>query len=289
MTGTLFVLPVPLADADPRDVLPPSVLTIAREARYLLAENARSARAFLKAAGHPGPIQQVRIIEIGHQPQVSQALEWLAPLRSGQSDAALVSECGCPGIADPGATVVACAHDLGLRVRPLVGPSSLCLALMASGMNGQRFRFHGYLRGTQALWPTACGESNATRWAARRRCSSRHLIGPSACFRQSSRIARTRRDWAWRWTWRGERDHAHPTHWPVARIAAGRAPRAAAAPRGISASLGGSARQGPFESGGGFTRLAPPVNDAVDLPHRHRDQPAAPFAGSPAHAPVAGS
>ena len=145
MTGTLFVLPVPLADADPRDVLPPPVLTIAREARYLLAENARSARAFLKAAGHPGPIQQVRIIEIGHQPQVSQALEWLAPLRSGQSDAALVSECGCPGIADPGATVVACAHDLGLRVRPLVGPSSLWLALMASGMNGQRFRFHGYL------------------------------------------------------------------------------------------------------------------------------------------------
>jgi len=97
--------------------VPPSVLTIAREARYLLAENARSARAFLKAAGHPGPIQQVRIIEIGHQPQVSQALEWLAPLRSGQSDAALVSECGCPGIADrerpwsPAPTIWACACD----------------------------------------------------------------------------------------------------------------------------------------------------------------------------------
>jgi 16S rRNA (cytidine1402-2'-O)-methyltransferase len=145
MTGTLFVLPVPLADADPADVLPAPVLTIAREARYLLAENARSARAFLKAAGHPGPIQQVRIVQIGHAPQPSQALEWLAPLQSGQSDACLVSECGCPGIADPGATVVACAHDLGLTVRPLVGPSSVCLALMASGMNGQRFRFLGYL------------------------------------------------------------------------------------------------------------------------------------------------
>jgi 16S rRNA (cytidine1402-2'-O)-methyltransferase len=68
-----------------------------------------------------------------------------APLRQGQLDAALVSECGCPGIADPGATVVACAHELGLRVRPLVGPSSIGLALMASGMNGQRFRFLGYL------------------------------------------------------------------------------------------------------------------------------------------------
>jgi len=145
MTGTLFVLPVPLGDADPADVLPPPVLTVAREARYVLAENARSARAFLKAAGHPGPIQQVRIVEIGHAPQPAQALEWLAPLRSGHTDAALVSECGCAGIADPGATVVACAYELGLRVRPLVGPSSVCLALMASGMSGQHFRFHGYL------------------------------------------------------------------------------------------------------------------------------------------------
>ncbi len=145
MQATLFLLPVPLAGADPRDVLPPPVIEVARTARYVLAENARSARAFLKAAGHPGPIQQVRIIEIGHQPSPSQAAEWLAPLRSGQTDGALVSEAGCPGIADPGAVVVACAHDLGLRVRPLVGPSSIILALMASGMNGQRFRFHGYL------------------------------------------------------------------------------------------------------------------------------------------------
>ncbi len=145
MTGTLFVLPVPLGGADPADVLPPPVLTIARQARYVLAENARTARAFLKSAGHPGPIQQVRIVEIGHAPLPAQALQWLEPLRSGHGDAALVSECGCPGIADPGATVVACAYELGLRVRPLVGPSSVCLALMASGMSGQRFRFHGYL------------------------------------------------------------------------------------------------------------------------------------------------
>ena len=145
MTGTLFLLPVPLTEADPAAVLPPPVLKIAREARYVLAESARSARAFLKAAGHPGPIQQVRIVEIGHAPSPSQAAEWLEPLRTGARDAALVSECGCPGIADPGASVVACAHELGLRVRPLVGPSSVTLALMASGMNGQRFRFLGYL------------------------------------------------------------------------------------------------------------------------------------------------
>lgn len=145
MTRTLFLLPTPLGDADPADVLPAPVLRIARETHYVLAENARTARAFLKAAGHPGPIQQVRIVEIGHAPQPAQALEWLAPLVSGQTDAALVSECGCPGIADPGAAVVACAYELGLGVRPLVGPSSVSLALMASGMNGQSFRFHGYL------------------------------------------------------------------------------------------------------------------------------------------------
>jgi 16S rRNA (cytidine1402-2'-O)-methyltransferase len=145
MPGTLFLLPVPLSDADPGDVLPPPVLRIARGIQYVLAENARSARAFLKAAGHPGPIQQVQIVEIGHSPEAAQADLWLAPLRQGLADAALVSECGCPGIADPGATIVARAHQIGLRVQPLVGPSSVCLALMASGMNGQRFRFLGYL------------------------------------------------------------------------------------------------------------------------------------------------
>ena len=145
MPGTLFLMPVPLSDGDPREVLPEPVLQRARSLQYFLAENARSARAFLKAAGHPGPIQQVRIVEIGKAPTAAQAEQWLAPLRRGDTDAALVSECGCPGIADPGAAVVAQAHAYGLAVRPLVGPSSLWLALMASGMNGQRFRFLGYL------------------------------------------------------------------------------------------------------------------------------------------------
>jgi len=142
--GTLFLLPVPLGDAEPTLVLSAAALQVARTAMYVLAENARSARAFLKAAGHPGPIQQVRIVQIGTDPQPAQARQWLQPLREG-GDAALVSEGGCPAVADPGATVVACAHDLGLRVQALVGPSSILLALMASGMNGQHFRFHGYL------------------------------------------------------------------------------------------------------------------------------------------------
>jgi 16S rRNA (cytidine1402-2'-O)-methyltransferase len=145
MSGTLYLMPVPLAPGDPGLVLPEPVLRVARAAHYVLAENARSARAFLKAAGHPGPIQQVRITEIGHQPSPVQADEWLRPVSLGQADAVLVSEAGCPGIADPGAVIVARAHQSGIRVRPLVGPCSLTLALMASGMNGQRFRFHGYL------------------------------------------------------------------------------------------------------------------------------------------------
>ncbi len=145
MLGTLYLLPVPLSPGDPREALPEPVLRIARAAQYVLAENARSARAFLKAAGHPGPIQQINIVEIGKAPTPQQADAWLAPLRERRSDAALVSECGCPGIADPGATIVARAHDGGIPVRALIGPSSLWLALMASGMNGQRFRFLGYL------------------------------------------------------------------------------------------------------------------------------------------------
>jgi 16S rRNA (cytidine1402-2'-O)-methyltransferase len=145
MSGTLYLMPVPLAPGDPGPALPGPVLQVARAARYVLAENARSARAFLKAAGHPGPIQQIRIAEIGHEPTAAQADEWLQPVSLGQDDAVLVSEAGCPGIADPGAVIVARAHDVGIQVRPLVGPCSLTLALMASGMNGQRFRFHGYL------------------------------------------------------------------------------------------------------------------------------------------------
>jgi 16S rRNA (cytidine1402-2'-O)-methyltransferase len=145
MAGILYLMPVPLGAEAPREALPEPALQLARLATYVLAENARSARAFLKAAGHPGPLQQVRIIEIGHAPAAAQADQWLEPLLREGLDALLVSECGCPAIADPGATVVARAHELGLTVRPLVGPSSLWLALMASGMNGQRFRFHGYL------------------------------------------------------------------------------------------------------------------------------------------------
>jgi 16S rRNA (cytidine1402-2'-O)-methyltransferase len=143
--GTLYLLPALLADTPAEAVLPGATLTVARRIGYVLAESARSARALLKAIGHPKPIAQIRIVEIGHTPDATRIDEWLAPLLHDGIDAAIVSEAGCPGVADPGASLVARAHLLGISVHPLVGPSSLLLALMASGLDGQRFRFVGYL------------------------------------------------------------------------------------------------------------------------------------------------
>jgi 16S rRNA (cytidine1402-2'-O)-methyltransferase len=144
MSGVLFLLPTPIADGPLDGVLPEVVIATARRIDHYLAENAKSARAFLKLAGHPRPLRELSIIEIGHEPRGDAIEAWLAPLAAGH-DIALVSEAGCPAVADPGATLVAAAHARGWRVRPLVGPSAILLALMACGLNGQHFRFHGYL------------------------------------------------------------------------------------------------------------------------------------------------
>ncbi len=144
MSGRLYLLPTPIANGPAEDVLPAATLAVARRVDYFLAENAKSARAALKAMAHPQPIAALTIIEIGHHPDPAEIDRWLAPLLDGR-DAAIVSEAGCPGVADPGAQIVDRAHALGLSVQPLVGPSSLLLALMASGLNGQAFRFVGYL------------------------------------------------------------------------------------------------------------------------------------------------
>lgn len=144
MAGTLYLLPCPIAAGTRDSVLPIEVISIAHGLSYFLAENAKSARAFLKSLDHPRPLRELEIVEIGHAPERGSALKWLEPVIQGR-DAALVSEAGCPAVADPGAGIVATAHRSGIRVRPLVGPSAILLALMASGMNGQRFRFHGYL------------------------------------------------------------------------------------------------------------------------------------------------
>ncbi|HEX5092501.1 MAG TPA: SAM-dependent methyltransferase [Burkholderiales bacterium] len=138
MTPTLYLIPVPLG-GDPHAVLPGAVIERVRALRDFAVEDPKSARAFLAALPMPCALRELRIDRIGEDPQAL-----IAPMREGRS-LGLLSEAGCPGIADPGQAVAAAAHAAGFRVVPLVGPSSLILALMASGLEGQRFAFRGYL------------------------------------------------------------------------------------------------------------------------------------------------
>lgn len=138
MAGVLYAIPTPLG-ASPEESLPAGVLLTVRALRDFAVENAKSARAFLAAAGCDP--KQASIRELGDETDLAPLL---APLREGRG-LGLLSEAGCPGVADPGARLVAAAHREGFRVVPLVGPSAIVLALMASGLQGQRFAFRGYL------------------------------------------------------------------------------------------------------------------------------------------------
>jgi 16S rRNA (cytidine1402-2'-O)-methyltransferase len=143
--GRLYLLPAWLAqDAPLEAVLPPAVLERIRALDCFVVENARSARRFLAACGHPGPMREIAIAELNGHTDRAAIPRLLAPLAGGR-DAGLLSEAGAPAVADPGALLVAAAHAQGIAVVPMVGPSSILLALMASGLEGQRFRFHGYL------------------------------------------------------------------------------------------------------------------------------------------------
>jgi 16S rRNA (cytidine1402-2'-O)-methyltransferase len=144
MGGALYLVPTSLSPDVLSASLPPAVQQTVMELHGFVAENARSARRFLKAIGYPLPLAQVPIAELNEHTPAAALPALLAPVRAGQRIGVL-SEAGCPAVADPGAALIALAHREGLRVVPLVGPSSLLLALMASGLNGQRFCFHGYL------------------------------------------------------------------------------------------------------------------------------------------------
>jgi 16S rRNA (cytidine1402-2'-O)-methyltransferase len=144
MTGTVYLVPNLLGAVAPEDVLPMRTIAMARRLGHWIVETPKPARAFLKSIASDRPIAELAIAEIGEHPDAGRLRTLLAPARAGE-DIGVLSDAGCPGVADPGAALVAAAHGEGLRVVPLVGPSSLLLALMASGMNGQRFEFHGYL------------------------------------------------------------------------------------------------------------------------------------------------
>jgi 16S rRNA (cytidine1402-2'-O)-methyltransferase len=142
--GRLHLVPNLLGATLPSAVLPQRTIDIAREIAFFVVENAKPARHFLKMLATATPLQSISVVEIGAQPGAQRCAELLAPAVAGH-DVGLLSDAGCPAIADPGAQVVAAAHRMGIVVVPLVGPSSLLLALMASGLNGQGFAFHGYL------------------------------------------------------------------------------------------------------------------------------------------------
>ncbi len=141
--GTLHLIPVGLGDAPPSAWLPEDVRLLAGRLDTYIAENAKTARAFLKTIGTLRPLQEITIHTLERDTEAGRIRQWLEPLRHG-GEIGLVSEAGCPAVADPGARVAAMAHSMGLRVAPWVGPSSLLLGLMASGLDGQRFAFHGY-------------------------------------------------------------------------------------------------------------------------------------------------
>ena len=142
MSGTLYLVPNLLGLCDPTDVLPGRTLTIARQLSHFIVETPKVARAFLKTVSPQRIIAAIAMLPCDPaKPALDQCAEWL---KAG-IDVGVVSDAGCPGMADPGAVFVALAHQIGAKVVPLVGPSSVLLGLMASGMNGQLFTFHGYL------------------------------------------------------------------------------------------------------------------------------------------------
>lgn len=165
--AALYLVPVCLAeDTDPARVLAPLVLERIRGIRHFVAENARTARRFVAACGHPDPIATLAFATLDEHTPAAAVPALLQPLREGRP-LALMSEAGVPAVADPGALLVAAAHGAGLPVVPLPGPSAILLALMASGLDGQRFRFAGYLPAKTEARVAAIRELEARSAAAR--------------------------------------------------------------------------------------------------------------------------
>lgn len=152
MPGILYLIPNVLGTSEASDplahIIPADVQAITARLDYFIAENAKTTRAFLKtvAARNPlsKPIQEIQIAELNVNTQEKALPELLTPLLAGR-DGGLISEAGVPAVADPGANLVRLAHAHRIQVKPLVGPSSLLLAVMASGLSGQSFAFNGYL------------------------------------------------------------------------------------------------------------------------------------------------
>ena len=144
MNGRLYLIPVTLGGDDFLRVIPEKVIGLTRQLRYFIVEDIRSARRFLRLIDKEFPINDSVFFELNEHTGESDITNYLEPIFNG-SDIGVLSEAGLPGIADPGAGIIAMAHQKGITVTPLSGPSSILLALISSGLNGQNFSFNGYL------------------------------------------------------------------------------------------------------------------------------------------------
>jgi 16S rRNA (cytidine1402-2'-O)-methyltransferase len=142
--GKLYLIPTTMGDCEPMDVLPQTVKRCLDFIDDYIVENEKTARKFIKSV-QPEKVQAaLRLSALNKHTEISEHNKMIQPCLEGKN-IGLMSEAGCPGIADPGAAIVKIAHEKGIQVVPLVGPSSILLAMMASGMNGQSFTFNGYL------------------------------------------------------------------------------------------------------------------------------------------------
>lgn len=142
--GTLYLMPVPLGDNPAMEVLSPLVRKHMLTTDYFVVENSKTARKFIKAIAPEKKQSELHLFELNKHTKLSDIQSFITPILQGEN-LGLLSDAGCPGVADPGALIVELAHENNIRVVPLVGPSSILLSLMGSGMNGQSFTFNGYL------------------------------------------------------------------------------------------------------------------------------------------------
>ena len=144
MNGRIYLVPVTLGGDDFLKVIPEKVISITRQLRFFIVEDIRSARRFLRLIDKEFPINDTVFYELNEHTGDSEIDHYLEPVFNG-SDIGVLSEAGLPGIADPGAKIIALAHQKRITVTPLSGPSSILMALISSGLNGQNFTFNGYL------------------------------------------------------------------------------------------------------------------------------------------------
>lgn len=142
--GKLYLIPVTMGECDPMDVLPQTVKRVVELIDYYIVENEKTARKSIKGVLPEKKQSELVLFALNKHTDAKEHLNFIEPLLAGKN-MGLMSEAGCPGVADPGAVIVKLAHEKGIQVIPLVGPSSILLAMMASGMNGQSFTFNGYL------------------------------------------------------------------------------------------------------------------------------------------------